>query len=578
MSLSFDINELFREIDSFRLKEESPRIGVSANYQDGQSCVAETYIQSIIQAGGAPVIIPVTQDLQALSSIISGLDGLLMTGGADLNPLFLNEEPLLALQEGNTQRDFFDLKLLRFAMNRQLPIMGICRGHQILNAAFGGTLMQDIYSQSDHTLIKHSQKMDKKEVSHSVRLNDGKKIFVNSFHHQAVKSVAPEFKATAVAPDGINEGIHHSEKNIFGVQWHPEALAVNGDTESQKLFNSFIKYANLFRQAKQIHKRIITLDSHTDTPMIFPDKFDIGKKEGGKVNLCYMEEGLIDAVCMVAYIPQGNRDKESLRAATDYALERLAEVKRQELINPSRMGIARTIEDVNRLKKEGKKSILLGIENGYAIGTDLSNVARFKEEGAIYITLCHNGDNDICDSAKGKGEWGGLSPFGKEVIREMNRTGVIVDISHAAEKSVYQALECSEYPIIASHSSARTLCNHPRNLTDEQLKAIAQKGGVVQICLYKGFINTDEEKASLSDAIKHINYMVDLIGIEHVGIGSDFDGDGELIGCRATNELINITVKLLEQGYTETDLRKLWGGNFLRVMQHVQSASVNTFQ
>ena len=154
----------------------------------------------------------------------------------------------------------------------------------------------------------------------------------------------------------------------------------------------------------------------------------------------------------------------------------------------------------------------------------------------------------------------------------MNRLGIMVDVSHASEKTFYDALETSRYPIIASHSSARALCNHPRNLTDDQIKAIAEKLGVVQVCLYKGFINEDAEKASLDDAIRHINHIVDLVGADFVGIGSDFDGDGELIGCRAANELINITVKLLEQGYKEKDIRKIWGGNLLRVMNKVQSA------
>ena len=162
-----------------------------------------------------------------------------------------------------------------------------------------------------------------------------------------------------------------------------------------------------------------------------------------------------------------------------------------------------------------------------------------------------------------------LSPFGKEVVKEMNRLGIMVDISHAAEIPL-SVLEVSETPIIASHSSARALCDHPRNLTDDQLKALAAQGGVAQICLYKGFINKEEDKASLSDAIRHINHIVDLIGIDHVGIGSDFDGDGELIGCSATNELINITVRLLEEGYTEEDIRKIWGGNLLRVMTAIQ--------
>ena len=237
------------------------------------------------------------------------------------------------------------------------------------------------------------------------------------------------------------------------------------------------------------------------------------------------------------------------------------------------MGIAYTPQQIYDLKAAGKKAIMLGVENGYAIGKDLENITRFKKMGVSYITLCHNGNNDICDSARGEVEWNGLSPFGKEVIKKMNELGILVDISHAAESSFYTALETSKHPIIASHSSARALCDHPRNLTDEQLKALAAKGGVVQICLYKGFINKEAEKASLSDAIRHINHIVSLIGIDHVGIGSDFDGDGELIGCRASNELINITVQLLKEGYTENDIAKIWGGNFLRVMTNVQKAS-----
>ena len=218
-----------------------------------------------------------------------------------------------------------------------------------------------------------------------------------------------------------------------------------------------------------------------------------------------------------------------------------------------------------------KKAVFIGIENGYALGKNLQNISMFKEMGVSYITLCHNGDNDICDSARGKGEWGGLSPFGREVVREMNRTGVMIDVSHAAESTFYDVLQTSETPIIASHSSARALCDHPRNLTDDQLKALAAQGGVAQICLYKGFINPEAEKASLSDAVRHIQHIVEIAGIDHVGIGSDFDGDGELRGCAATNELINITVRLLEAGYTEADLRKLWGGNLLRVMTEAQA-------
>lgn len=414
--------------------------------------------------------------------------------------------------------------------------------------------------------------MAREEASHTVRLEDGCVIAVNSFHHQAVKDLAPEFVQTAVATDGINEGMRHPEKSIFSVQWHPEAMAIHGDEEAQALFNHFIEEARIFRQAKELHQQIATIDSHTDTPMIFPGHFNIGEKQGGKVNLPFMEEGRIDAAFMVAYIPQGARDDASLAKATAYAEERLKEVIRQEKLNPTRMGIARTPDDLFLLKQAGKKAIFLGIENGYALGKDLDNIRKFRDMGVSYITLCHNGDNDLCDSARGKGEWKGLSPLGKQAVAEMNRLGVMVDISHAAESTFYDVLACSRYPIIASHSSARALCNHPRNLTDAQIKALAEQGGVVQICLYKGFINPEAEKASVSDAIRHIDHIVDLVGVNHVGIGSDFDGDGELIGCRSSNELINITMHLLKEGYSDADISQIWGGNFLRVMRKVQSA------
>lgn len=505
------LEALFREVDNFSPKKEKlqpPRIGISSNRKDGLSCIADTYVQSVLKAGGAPVLIPVITDMEALTAIVSGLDGLLMSGGGDINPLYVGEEPVPQLQDVDTFRDEFDLILLRLATNRQLPVMGICRGHQLINVAFGGSVYQDIHSQHEARLFKHSQTMPREQVSHSVRITDTSSrlfdilkkepdIFVNSFHHQAVKDIAPEFKETTVAPDGINEAMEHSEKEIFSVQWHPEAMAANDDELMLELFRHHVETARLFKEAKRIHSRNVILDSHTDTPMIFPGQFNIGLKEGGKVNLPLMEEGMVDAAIMVAYIPQGKRDDESLQQATDFAMNRLNEIHRQMEINRGRMNIARTSQEVWVTKDAGKKAIMLGLENGYAIGKDIRNIARFKELGVSYITLCHNGSNDICDSARGDAEWGGLSPFGKEVVAEMNRLGILVDVSHAAESTFYDALEVSAQPIIASHSSARALCNHPRNLTDDQLKALAEKQGVVQICLYKGFINEDAEKHRL---------------------------------------------------------------------------------
>ena len=212
---------------------------------------------------------------------------------------------------------------------------------------------------------------------------------------------------------------------------------------------------------------------------------------------------------------------------------------------------------------------MLGIENGYALGKDIRNVEHFRKRGVVYLTLCHNGNNDVCGSARYNEEGLGVSEFGAEVIREMNRVGMMVDISHAGEQSFYDALSISSKPIVASHSSARALCNHPRNLTDEQLRALAAQGGVAQVTLYHGFLK-ENGTATLCDAINHLNHMVNVMGVEHVGIGTDFDGDGGVPGCASASELINFTRSLLKERYSETDIRRIWGGNFLRVMEEVQ--------
>ena len=221
---------------------------------------------------------------------------------------------------------------------------------------------------------------------------------------------------------------------------------------------------------------------------------------------------------------------------------------------------------------EGKKAIMLGIENGYAIGKDITNVERFRRRGVVYMTLCHNGNNDICGSARYNDENLGVSKFGEEVIREMNRTGMMIDLSHSGERSFYDTLDISRMPVVCSHSSCRSLCDHPRNLTDEQIKAITRKGGVIQICLYSGFLRSDRE-ANILDAIEHLNHIVNIAGVEHVGIGTDFDGDGGIIGCNDSSELINFTRRLMKERYNEEDIRRIWGGNFLRVMEEVQKHS-----
>jgi microsomal dipeptidase-like Zn-dependent dipeptidase len=306
----------------------------------------------------------------------------------------------------------------------------------------------------------------------------------------------------------------------------------------------------------------------------FAPGFDLGvRHEEVKVDLPKMREGLVDAAFMVAYLPQGPCDEKAAKEATRRADEILQQVEEQVGRYAGEMAIAKTPADLARLKREGKRAIFLAIENGYAIGKDVRNLVRFKERGVAYITLCHNGSNDICDPARGTHEHGGLSVFGREVVREMNRLGIMIDVSHVSEETLRDVLEVSEAPVIASHSSARALHDHPRNLSDDQIRAIAAHGGVVQVCFYNHFL-APGGKATILDAVRHVKHVARIAGMDHVGIGSDFDGDeGELLpGCRATNELINITVELLREGFSPTDIAKIWGGNLLRVMTRVQGA------
>ena len=238
--------------------------------------------------------------------------------------------------------------------------------------------------------------------------------------------------------------------------------------------------------------------------------------------------------------------------------------------NKHYLSIARTPSDLYKDKRQGRKSIMLGIENGLALGGNLDTLKHFKQRGVVYITLCHNGDNDICDSARGCNTHQGVSRFGQQVIREMNRLGMLVDMSHAGEKSFYDALDISCRPIVCSHSSARALCDHPRNLTDEQMRALAAKGGVAQTTLYPGFLIKAGE-ATILDVIAHLEHAIDVMGIDHVGIGTDFDGDGGVRGMADASELIQFTRMLLARRYHPKDIQKIWGGNFLRVMSEVQA-------
>ena len=513
----------------------------------------------------------------------------MFSGGGDPNPLLFGEEPVVQLHSITPERDLQELKLVRMAYDRQIPMLGICKGIQMINAALGGTLYQDIHSQKEGGVwVKHSQDEDRRFPSHTVKVENGTllhKLFgrdtlqVNSFHHQACKDIAPCLRLSAISPDGIIEAIESNEyKSILGVQWHPETFVLRDSDEMMPIFHWLIGEAQEFKAARELHTKIVTLDSHCDSPMILaPQQVDWAEAFSRRnpdllVDLQKMDEGHLDGTIMVAYLAQGARDEEGLKAATAKANDILSKMENMAARCADRVAIARCPDDLRRLKLEGRHGIMLGIENGYAIGKDIKNVEAFRNRGVVYMTLCHNGDNDICDSAKGNNEHGGVSQFGADVIREMNRVGMMVDLSHGGEKSFYDALDISAQPIVCSHSSAKVLCDHPRNLTDDQMRALAQKGGVAQVTFYHGFLKSEGE-ASIIDAIAHLNHMVKIMGVEHVGIGTDFDGDGGVKGIASASELINFTRRLLRERYTNEEIQMLWGGNFMRVMQQIQQAA-----
>ena len=559
-----------------------PVIAITGNYDDQTCKLAEGYYKSVQRAGGVPVIVPPLTDTDAIINTLDHVDGLLLSGGGDINPLLVGEEPSPRLGSINSERDIPELLITQLAYNRQIPILGICRGIQTLAVALGGKVAQDI---SDIAKVKHSQDAHRSEPTHSIIVekdstlyniyNSDAQQYVNSFHHQAVSDPGPRFRVTAKAPDGIIEAIESREfKSIMGVQWHPECL---GGDDGMPLFMWLVRQAAHYREACDMHSRILTLDTHCDTPMFFPQGVDFGSRdERILVDLHKMAEGRQDATIMVAYLPQPQLG-ETFSSKVDFDVNGPMEYadlifdKIEELVDKNKryLSIARTPADLYADKRQGRRSIMLGIENGLALNGQLQNLNHFAQRGIVYMTLCHNGDNDICDSARGCNTHNGVSQFGQQVIREMNRLGIMVDLSHAAEKSFYDALDISSEPIVCSHSSCRALCDHPRNLTDAQMRALAAKGGVMQVTMYNGFLVKDGE-ATVADALRHLEHAIEVMGIDHVGIGTDFDGDGGIRGLASSSDLVNLTRQLLARHYSERDIQKIWGGNFLRVMSQVQ--------
>lgn len=627
---TFHIESHLREVyATYPESGHRPVIGITANYVDGDATLRDRYYSQVVRAGGIPVIIPPVDDKDVIVNTLDHIDALLLTGGGDHNPLWFGQEPSPLLHSINATRDLPELLITRLAFNRQIPMLGICRGLQTLALALGGGVAQDI-SELEHEAvpseategtvgeagaalaqrgvvrtIKHSQDADRSLATHSVSLSpqsmlasiyaaDGKEpktLCVNSFHHQAVSHGGPRFKATAWAPDGVIEALESTEmKPILGVQWHPEWLGDDG----LPLFRWLVEQANLFWKAKKVHERTLTLDTHCDTPMFFPQGVQFGQRDDRILyDLHKMTDGRQDAVIMAAYLPQPKMGEQFSQKVDIAGIIRhnpeLASLGTQ--LSPAQyadmifdklehivahysdyISIARTPADLYEDKRMGRHSIMFGIENGLALNHDLAYVRHFAQRGVVYITLCHNGDNDICDSARGCNTHNGVSSFGEKVIRRMNEEGIMVDLSHAAEKSFYDALDISSTPIVCSHSNSRALCDVPRNLTDDQMRALAQKGGVAHITLYHGFLRADTPEATILDAIDHLEHAIQVMGIDHVGIGTDFDGDGTVRGCADASELINFTRHLLKRRYSERDIAKIWGGNWLRVMAQVQAA------
>ncbi len=596
---SFDIQSSLDDIYArYPEATRQPVIGLTGNFADGDARLCEQYYMSVVRAGGTPVIIPPVADKDVIINTLDKIDGLVLTGGGDINPLWAGEEPSPRLHGINHMRDKAELLTVRLAYNRQIPMLGICRGIQTLVTALDGEVDQDIAESfaaahgagraaaaAGHSLIKHSQDADRSEPTHTVRISRESVLYslyktetlaVNSIHHQAVRASGRRFSVSAKAPDGVIEAIESSEfKPFIGVQWHPEWLGESG----QVLFRWLVDRARDFYTAKDLHRRMLTLDTHCDTPMFFPQGIHFDQRDPRiLVDMHKMAEGHQDAVIMAAYLPQpklGETFSSKVAFKVDGPLQYADLIfdKIEEIVNANNryLSIARTPSDLYEDKRKGRRSIMLGIENGLALNHDISNVRYFARRGVVYITLCHNGDNDICDSARGCNTHGGVSRFGEQVIKEMNRCGIMVDLSHAGEKSFYDALSISSKPIVCSHSNCKALCDVPRNLTDDQLRALAKHGGVAHITLYHGFLRNDNQEATVMDAIAHLEHAIDIMGIEHVGLGTDFDGDGGIRGLADSSELINFTLHLLRRRYSERDIARIWGGNWLRVMAQVQN-------
>ena len=394
-------------------------------------------------------------------------------------------------------------------------------------------------------------------------------------------------------------------------------------------------------KAARVHKDVITIDTHVDINVAnFTDTINYTQKLDNQVNLPKLKSGGLDVPWLIVYTGQGELTEEGYAKAKENAMAKFNAIHRLcEEIAPQEIDLAYSSKDVYKIVDSGKKVAMIGVENAYPIGEDLSEFENYYNLGARYISLSHNGHSQFCDSNTGEadGVWlhNGLSDLGKMAVKEMNRLGIMIDVSHVSKESMKQMIALSKAPIIASHSSARALCNHSRNLDDEQLLLMKENGGVVQTVAFSSYLNTkkhevhaaylkdfqkevadslgidwytfdeladlsDEKKKTfmanyskvvglaranankrkdrpqavdVADFVDHIDYIVNLIGLDHVGISSDFDGGGGIEGWSDASETPNVTLELVKRGYSEEEIAQLWGGNLLRVLDEVQEVA-----
>ncbi len=379
----------------------------------------------------------------------------------------------------------------------------------------------------------------------------------------------------------------------------------------------------LVEKARAIHERVLTLDTHIDIPFNYATReVDPGVPNDFQVDLTKMRAGGLDAGFFIVYVGQTERTPENETEAKAGAMTKFDAIHRMaEEMYPDEIEVAYSADDVERIAASGKLVVAIGIENGFVIGRDLSLLETYFDLGARYMTLAHGGHNDIADSATSDldAEHDGVSAFGEEVIAEMNRLGIMVDVSHISRAAMMDAVRLSQAPVIASHSSVRALMDHARNLDDEQLVALRDNGGVMQTVALGAFLTESAARrrreytsirrgfgmipgqppeeigaeqyedymgrmealdarypdATVADFVDHIDYAVELIGIDHVGISSDFDGGGGIPGWNDASETLNVTVELVRRGYREEDIAKLWGGNLLRVLREAEAVAAS---